>query len=150
MNSSNESSFFLECIGKQVGIDLSFDENNQCFLLIDNKFPISIRNMETHYLLYAMIAEIPSDEDGAIWQNILCLNLELAEHHDGSLGFEETSNSLVLLKNINNTGLNEHEITDAMAKFIFIQESLTKVFLLLEEEISDEEIQIQPANFIVG
>ncbi|CAG9435604.1 TPA: chaperone SicP [Providencia alcalifaciens] len=105
----------LNSIGNKLGVPLSFDDNNQCMLLLDDDLLVSIRANEHHWLLNGMVSKM-KQENCSLWCELMILNRVLAEENSGVLGYEPTSEVLLYLDSI--TNLNEENITNKLESFV--------------------------------
>lgn len=105
----------LNAIGNKLGIPLSFDENKQCMLLLDDDLLVSIRANEHYWLLNGMVSKMKQD-NCSLWCDLMILNRVLAEENSGVLGYEPTSEILLYLEPI--TNLNEENIINKLESFV--------------------------------
>ncbi|MEQ5075974.1 chaperone SicP [Providencia alcalifaciens] len=105
----------LNAIGNKLGIPLSFDENKQCMLLLDDDLLVSIRANEHYWLLNGMVSKMKQD-NCSLWCDLMILNRVLAEENSGALGYEPTSEVLLYLEPI--TNLNEENIINKLESFV--------------------------------
>ncbi|HHE6471367.1 TPA: chaperone SicP [Providencia rettgeri] len=113
----------LNDIGKKLGISLSFDENHQCMLLLDDNLLISIRDNNNYWSISGMISTM-KQENCHFWVELMTLNRTLAEENAGSLGYEPTSEVLLYLDTI--TDLNEASIINKLESFVEKLDNLKK------------------------
>ncbi|CAG9435377.1 chaperone SicP [Providencia alcalifaciens] len=105
----------LNTIGNKLGIPLSFDENKQCMLLLDDELLVSIRANEHYWLLNGMVSKMKQDNCN-LWCELMTLNRVLAEENLGTLGYEPTSEVLLYLDSI--TDLSEDNIINKLELFV--------------------------------
>lgn len=122
----------LTDLGKALGIDLVFDENNQCFLLLDERLMISIRKMDNRFVLYGMLGEFPEGKPATFWQKLLVINLVLAETGEGNIALEASADAVMLIKAIPTDTLTVSALEELISHFISRVEKLVTV--LAEED----------------
>lgn len=105
-----EKSIVLKDFGKLIGIELDFDENNQCLLNVCGNVWISIYHTENNYVLYGMLGDFPEQEQSEFWKSVLSVNKDLLDLEEGSICLEESTDSLLLIKSIT---------TNALDAFVF-------------------------------
>lgn len=113
----------LNAIGNKLGVPLSFDENKQCMLLLDDNLLVSIRANENYWLLNGMVSKI-QQENCSLWCDLMILNRVLAEENSGVLGYEPTSEVLLYLDSI--TNLSEENIINKLETFVDKLDNLKK------------------------
>lgn len=113
----------LNAIGNKLGVPLSFDDNKQCMLLLDDDLLVSIRANEHYWLLNGMISKI-KQENCSLWCELMTLNRILAEKNLGSIGYEPTSEVLLYLDSI--TDLSEDNIIKKLESFVDKLDDLKK------------------------
>lgn len=123
----------LKDLGKNLGIDLVFDENDQCFLLLDEQLMVSIKSADDHFILYGMLGEFPEgDISTAFCQKLLAFNFALAETGDGSIAIDESSEVVMLIKHLPIDGLDVTQFEKIVGHFASQLERLINI--LTEEE----------------
>jgi hypothetical protein len=132
----------LTDLGKLLGIELTFDENNQCFLLLDERVMISIRDLNNHFVLYGMLGEFPEDKSATFWQKLLALNVVLAETGAGSIALEESADVVMLIKAIHTDGLTVAELEKEVSVFV------SQVEKLITALTEDDFFLTDPSLFI--
>ena len=105
----------LNSIGNKLGIPLSFDDNKQCMLLLDDDLLVSIQANEHYWLLNGLISKI-KQENCSLWCDLMILNRVLAEKSLGTIGYEPTSEALLYLDSI--TNLSEDNILNKIESFV--------------------------------
>ncbi|EUC99180.1 chaperone SicP (plasmid) [Providencia sp. PROV188] len=105
----------LNSIGNKLGIPLSFDDNKQCMLLLDDDLLVSIQANEHYWLLNGLISKI-KQENCSLWCDLMILNRVLAEKNLGTIGYEPTSEALLYLDSI--TNLSEDNILNKIESFV--------------------------------
>ncbi|HEF8785865.1 TPA: chaperone SicP [Providencia alcalifaciens] len=105
----------LNSIGNKLGIPLSFDDNKQCMLLLDDDLLVSIQANEHYWLLNGLISKI-KQENCSLWCDLMILNRVLAEKNLGTIGYEPISEALLYLDSI--TNLSEDNIINKIESFV--------------------------------
>lgn len=113
----------LNAIGNKLGVPLSFDDNKQCMLLLDDDLLVSIRDNESYWLLNGMVSKMKQENCG-LWCDLMILNRVLAEENSGVLGYEPTSEVLLYLDSI--TDLSEENIINKLEAFVDKLDNLKK------------------------
>ncbi|AJY39638.1 MULTISPECIES: chaperone SicP [Burkholderia] len=125
MNTHTE---WLNALGEAAGMPLDFDENGQCFLLLDAQLMISIRERPDALVLYGMVGEFPAHAPAELWRRMLAINLDLAEAGGGGLGFDGDTAAVMLIERIATANLGAREFVDAFEAFASRLESLIGAF----------------------
>ena len=128
-------------LGKRLGVELTFDENNQCFLLLDEHLMISIRSLNENFVLYGMLGEFPEEQSARFWQKLLALNLGLAEAGEGSITLEESADVVMLIKTMP-TNLTVSELENGISTFV---SHIERLITVLKEE---DFVSIDPLLFM--
>lgn len=89
-------------IGEKLGLPLTFDDNNQCLLLLDSDIFTSIEAKDDIWLLNGMIIPLSPVCGDSIWRQIMVINGELAANNEGTLAYIDAAETLLLI----------HAITD--------------------------------------
>lgn len=84
-------------LGDRLGLPLSFDENEQCMLLLDEDLLVSLYATERGWVLRGMLTKASPDSDTVFWRDLMALNLELVGHFAGSIVFEPESQALLYM-----------------------------------------------------
>ncbi|EBE5240429.1 PrgH/EprH family type III secretion apparatus protein [Salmonella enterica] len=74
-------------IGEKLGLPLTFDDNNQCLLLLDSDIFTSIEAKDDIWLLNGMIIPLSPVCGDSIWRQIMVINGELAANNEGTLAY---------------------------------------------------------------
>lgn len=130
-------SSLLKELGEQIGIDLEFDENNQCLLRFDENMWISIHGATDGYVFYGMLGDFPDQEENTFWKGVLSINKELADLGEGAIALEDSTDSLLLIKKIDTRGMDGIGLRDALARFSTALERVMGFFV--HEELSEDD-----------
>jgi hypothetical protein len=114
----DNNSSLLAGLGRMVDLDLKFDEHGEAFLLLDEQLMVSIRSQSTGVILHAMVAEFPETQSAEVWQNLLAINLTLAEANEGTLAYERRTETVLLVKYLPTEHLQQHAFDDAFERFV--------------------------------
>lgn len=82
-------------LGDRLGLSLTFDENSQCLLILDQKLMVSIRKETSAWLFYGLIEADVQWREKAFWQTALTINLDLVKSGGGSISYEPDSCALM-------------------------------------------------------
>lgn len=110
-------------IGEKLGLPLSFDDNNQCLLLLNTDLFISIEAKDNIWLLNGMIIPLSPVCGDNIWRQIMVMNGELASKEGGTLAYIETAEALLLIDVITDL-TSTHRIMLQLESFVNQQEEL--------------------------
>ena len=116
----------LEDLGKTLGVNLTFDEHNQCLISLDKKTFISIRKQEKGLLFYGMLVELSNPPNVNVLECSLSLNLNLTEANQGTIVLDERTNVLMLLKAVY-TEITAFELEKVLADFANSVENVTQL-----------------------
>ncbi len=121
-------STLLQDFGGLLGIDLAFDENDQCLLEVGGKLLVSIRKKGEDYSLYGMLGDFPDVVEGDFWRDVLAENTHLVESDDGVICLEASTDCLVLIKNVRIFQLDALGLKSNVENFVNTQERLIAQF----------------------
>lgn len=131
----------LTQLGRRLGLALSFDENDQCCLILDYTLMLSIKKKATSWLFYGMLQADVSEQEGSFWQYVSSLNLSLAEQEAGAIAYEPTSGALLYVDSLNFTTVELNKIYDNsyafLEKFVDSLESLKEQILNVPRRVED-------------
>ncbi|WP_227992822.1 MULTISPECIES: chaperone SicP [Shewanella] len=96
----NQDELLLNQVGQSLGLPLTFDTNEQCLLMLDNKLMISIHYQDELWTFYCMLAQVSNHETAQYWRLCLQLNLVLAEQGMGRISYDTDSGSLLYLMSL--------------------------------------------------
>lgn len=140
----------LQEIGQSLDIYLEFDENHQCFLLLDEQLMVSIRSLDDAWVFYGMVGNLypeDVDEGDAAQQNdetentaqaLLSLNLSQAESGGASIAMEKSSGVIMLVLRVATIGMYSLGMKDRLAGFVD-QLKATIATLNGETEVPEKE-----------
>lgn len=140
----------LQEIGQSLDIDLEFDENHQCFLLLDEQLMVSIRSLDDAWVFYGMVGNLypeDVDEGDAAQQNdetentaqaLLSLNLSQAESGGASIAMQKSSGVIMLVLRVATIGMYSLGMKDRLAGFVD-QLKATIATLNGETEVPEKE-----------
>lgn len=111
-------SYVLSSLGTRLGLDLSFGENEHCCLLLDQSLFISIENKASGWLFTGLVQNSVDWHEKSFWQDLLALNLSLAEQNAGSVAYEPTSDALLYIDSIHASMLNTDSAYVFLESFI--------------------------------
>lgn len=110
-------------IAEKLGLSLSFDDNNQCMLLLDTHLLVSIKANNDGWLLSGMIIELSPVCGDNIWRHIMNINRELAEKNFGSLVYSDMAETLLFMDTITDLN-NENNVLLHLERFVNRQEDI--------------------------
>ncbi|MBA3110538.1 chaperone SicP [Salmonella enterica] len=110
-------------IGEKLGLPLTFDDNNQCLLLLDTDIFMSIEAKDDIWLLNGMIIPLSPICGDSIWRQIMVINGELAAKNEGVLAYIDTAETLLLIDVITDL-TNIYYIMSRLESFVNQQEVL--------------------------
>lgn len=110
-------------IGERLGLPLTFDDNNQCVLLLDTDIFMSIEAKDDIWLLNGMIIPLSPVCGDAIWREIMVINGDLAANNKGTLAYVDTAEILLFIDVITDL-TNIHRILLQLELFVNQQEEL--------------------------
>lgn len=110
-------------IGEKLGLPLTFDDNNQCLLLLDNDIFMSIEAKDDIWLLNGMIIPLSPVCGDSIWRQIMVINGELAANNEGTLAYIDNAETLLLIDRITDL-TNIYRIMLQLESFVNTQEGL--------------------------
>lgn len=125
----------IKGLGEHLGIELKLDEQQMCFLMIDETM-LSMRLLDNCFLLYGMLGEFPEFKHDGFWKSLLSLNKSLVEANRGAITFDEESDAVMLVQYVEGTGLNVNDLAEKIS--VFIDQLNHLIHLLNEEEPEDE------------
>ncbi len=108
----------LNQIGQSLGLELEFDENGQCFLLLDEKLMVSIRSLDDSWILYGMLGNIDEDEQEEVAFFLLSLNLSQAESGGASIAVEKSSGVLMQVLRVPTAGMDGERMQEIIGHFV--------------------------------
>lgn len=109
----------MDQIGNSLEIELSFDENGQCFLLLDEHLMVSIRSVDGGWILYGMLGDMNADESAeGVARTLLALNLELAQSGSCSIALEASSDVIMLVQRIDTASVDGERLQDMLGHFV--------------------------------
>lgn len=140
----------LKDMGYALGLDLEFDDNGQCFLLLDEELMVSIRNLEDSWVLYGMLGNIwtsDADEESnetslAKAQVLLALNLAFAEAGGASIALEGSSGVAMLVSRVSTAGVNSERMQEIIGNFV---NQLSHAIGILRDESQPQETAPPPS-----
>ncbi|EAQ2108136.1 chaperone SicP [Salmonella enterica subsp. arizonae] len=112
-------------IGEELGLPLTFDDNNQCLLLLDTDIFMAIEAKDDIWLLNGMIIPLSPVCGDSVWRQIMMINGELATKNEGTLAYIDTAETLFFIKAITELA-NMYHIISQLESFVNQQEALTK------------------------
>ncbi|EKT8860271.1 chaperone SicP [Salmonella enterica] len=110
-------------IGEKLGLPLTFDDNNQCLLLLDSDIFMSIEAKDDIWLLNGMIIPLSPVCGDSVWRQIMVINGELATKNKGVLAYIDTAEALLLIDAITDI-TNSYHIISQLELFVHQQEEL--------------------------
>lgn len=131
----------LQKIGKRLGLDLAFDANNRCVLMIDTDLIVAIDNQETYWSFHSVLTKAPEVSSPEFWQKLLSLNLELFETNRGTLALEAESQVLLYLTALTVADKDVDSIWEQFEAIIDTYESIFKWLHELEEDATEAKSQ---------
>ncbi|EAR8186796.1 chaperone SicP [Salmonella enterica] len=102
---------------------LTFDDNNQCLLLLDSDIFMSIEAKDDIWLLNGMIIPLSPVCGDSVWRQIMVINGELATKNKGVLAYIDTAEALLLIDAITDL-TNSYHIISQLELFVHQQEEL--------------------------
>lgn len=114
---------FLNRVGERLGLPLSFDENSQCLLMLDEHLFVSVRVSGDCWVLRGLLMEIHPGSSSETWRNLLVMNKELAEQNGGALAYESESQALLYLDSVPQPG-DVDDVINSLERFITQLEKL--------------------------
>ncbi|EDS6647927.1 chaperone SicP [Salmonella enterica subsp. arizonae] len=112
-------------IGEELGLPLTFDDNNQCLLLLDTDIFMAIEAKDDIWLLNGMIIPLSPVCGDSVWRQIMMINGELATKNEGTLAYIDTAETLFFIKAITELA-NMYHIISQLELFVNQQEALKK------------------------
>ncbi|ELR4954840.1 chaperone SicP [Salmonella enterica] len=112
-------------IGEELGLPLTFDDNNQCLLLLDTDIFMAIEAKDDIWLLNGMIIPLSPVCGDSVWRQIMMINGELATKNEGTLAYIDTAETLFFIKAITELA-NMYHIISQLESFVNHQEALKK------------------------
>ncbi|ENY9402016.1 chaperone SicP [Salmonella enterica] len=112
-------------IGEELGLPLTFDDNNQCLLLLDTDIFMAIEAKDDIWLLNGMIIPLSPVCGDSVWRQIMMINGELATKNEGTLAYIDTAETLFFIKAITELA-NMYHIISQLESFVNQQEALKK------------------------
>ncbi|EJF5298647.1 chaperone SicP, partial [Salmonella enterica] len=109
--------------GEKLGLPLTFDDNNQCLLLLDTDIFMSIEAKDDIWLLNGMIIPLSPVCGDSIWRQIMVINGELAANNEGTLAYIDAAETLLLINTITDL-TNAYHIISQLESFVNQQEAL--------------------------
>lgn len=106
-----------------MGLPLTFDDNNQCLLLLDSDIFTSIEAKDDIWLLNGMIIPLSPVCGDSIWRQIMVINGELAANNEGTLAYIDAAETLLLIHAITDL-TNTYHIISQLESFVNQQEAL--------------------------
>jgi len=131
----HDGQLLIKELGDNLGIELKFDEQQMCFLMVDETM-LTIRLLDENLMLYGMLGEFPEFKQDEFWKKLLSLNKSLAEANRGSITFDEESDAVMLMHYIKGTGLSVNDLSEKIS--IFVDQLNHLIHLLNEEEPEGE------------
>lgn len=122
----------LSELGVRLGLGLTFDDNRQCLLVLNQELMVSIRHASSTWLFYGLIDDEIEWKDKSYWQNALAINLDLAESGDGSISFELESGVLMYVHCLNDRFMDGSSVYAFLEQFIDRLEAIRKHSLFQE------------------
>ncbi len=113
-------------IGEKLGLPLTFDDNNQCLLLLDSDIFTSIEAKDDIWLLNGMIIPLSPVCGDSIWRQIMVINGELAANNEGTLAYIDAAETLLLIHAITDL-TNTYHIISQLESFVNQQEALKNI-----------------------
>ncbi len=136
----------LSELGEDLGLKLTFDEHDQCLLVLDENLMISIRQSEDSWVLYGMLGEF-WQPDSDFFQYLLSLNQSLAEQGLGALTFDPQNNTVLYLRHISLGNVSRATLYQLLESFTDWQESLMQ---RLDERTADKDsMQKSAVNLMI-
>ncbi|EHW4687967.1 chaperone SicP [Salmonella enterica] len=109
-------------IGEKLGLPLTFDDNNQCLLLLDSDIFTSIEAKDEN----GMIIPLSPVCGDSIWRQIMVINGELAANNEGTLAYIDAAETLLLIHAITDL-TNTYHIISQLESFVNQQEALKNI-----------------------
>ncbi|ELE3785400.1 chaperone SicP [Salmonella enterica] len=113
-------------ISEKLGLPLTFDDNNQCLLLLDSDIFTSIEAKDDIWLLNGMIIPLSPVCGDSIWRQIMVINGELAANNEGTLAYIEAAETLLFIHAITDL-TNTYHIISQLESFVNQQEALKNI-----------------------
>ena len=139
----------LNEIGNSLGIELAFDDHDQCFILLDEHLMVSVRSAEDAWILYGMLGRLEADgqpEDTA--RTLLALNLRLAESGGGSIAREASSDVLMLVLRVATADMDGARMQAILGQFVnALDHALSEVDGLLKPQAQQPAMQAFSGGF---
>lgn len=113
-----DQSDILSRLGDRLGLNLSFGDNGQCCLLLDQTLIVSIENKPSGWLFCGLLQNSIDWQEKSFWQNLLVLNLSLAEQQAGTIAYEPTSDALLYAHSLPVSQLDIDSAYEFLEKFV--------------------------------
>ena len=135
MNIQNDH--ILSQLGHRLGLELFFDKNQQCCLLLDQSLMVSIKQEASHWLFYGMLQDQLDNQDKAFWQRLLVLNLSLAEKQAGTITYEPVSDALLYVDALSIAQLDGEACYNFLEQFVHYLEYIKEQLLVTPNMVNN-------------
>ncbi len=126
----------LAYLGGKLGTRLSFDEGNNCCLLLQDQYSVNFWYDDTRDAVVAtgvVATEMPDEEGDITYADLLDLSLVAAMDGDPAIGREPESGMLVAYCVFNLKNMTEADLGELFVKYVEFQVLMTEYFNQLEE-----------------
>ncbi|MBM2885032.1 chaperone SicP [Chromobacterium phragmitis] len=104
MNANNMHNEYLGRLGERLAQPLSFDDNRQCLLMLDEQLLLALEANDQSWTLRGLLGKVNPDRGAAFWRELLMMNLELHAERAGTLAYESEAQALLYLDRIEEPG----------------------------------------------
>ncbi|WP_199154761.1 chaperone SicP [Chromobacterium sp. ASV23] len=104
MNTMDMHKEYLARLGERLGLPLSFDDNRQCLLMLDEQLLLALQADDQGWTLRGLLGKVSPDRGAAFWRELLMMNLELHAQRAGALAYEPEAQALLYLERIEEPG----------------------------------------------
>src|ERR1700731_4398364 len=114
---SKQQADLLKDFGSGLGLELAFNEDGLCLLMVDETI-VSIRAMGECFVLYGMLGQFPENRDSGFWRHFLSLNVVLAETLRGAVTVDEDDDAVTLVQGFNVESMTPERLSDVIRTFV--------------------------------
>jgi len=110
----------LMALGRKVGIpELTLDEQGACIMSFDEHVVTFQEEDEGRGVtMYTVLGILPRETAAGVYRNVLSGNLFWAETHGATLALEDSTDSLVLAREVDVSKMSEDEFQDLLGLFL--------------------------------
>jgi hypothetical protein len=116
----------LAQLSNRLGVPLSFGENRQCCMVLDQKIFVSIEALASGWLFTGLLKPSLDPHDKPYLQHLLALNLTLMQEHGGSMAYDPASGALLYASRLPLSQLNGDSAYEFLGTFVDQLESLSE------------------------